>query len=340
VEINPSLPSPALWMEADTGVTTGTGSPPSVSTWADLSNNSNSAASAGGSEPTYKTDSINGLPAVSFNGSSQYLSLPSGFGSLNDISMFIVTQPRSLTPDAHILDLGEGSSGNNILFQMSSSGSYGEFWVYDGSSGTCARSLQPLVQSQYQLLEAVQSAGTATFYVNGIAGAENSGMNSIPSVTRPANFIGKASAGGSFYHGKIAEIILFSSALSESQRKTVEAYLIHKYQLLFSIPLPPVISVPSGVLDVPTQVVITSQPGVITRVTTDGSIPTISSPVYTGNPISINYSQTIKAISFLKGVQSGVANATYVLDSSHWPAPNSDDTATPSVNLELPVPTE
>jgi hypothetical protein len=340
VEINPSLPTPALWLDANSGVTTGSGSLPAVSTWADLSNNSNSASSASGSEPVYRTDSINALPVVGFNGSSQYLSLPSGFASLSNISIFVVTQPRSLTPGAHIFDLGEGSSGNNILVQLSSSGSYGEFWVYSGSSGTSVRSLHPLVQNQYQLLEAVQSGGAATFYVNGLSGAENSGMHSIPVVTRTANYIGRASAGGSYYHGKIAEIILFSSALTESQRKTVEAYLIHKYQLFSSVPSPPVISVPGGLLDAPTQVVVTSQPGAIIRITTDGSTPTINSPVYTGSPISINYSQRVKAIAFLNGLQSGVATATYVLDPSHWPAPNSDDTATPSINLELPVPTE
>jgi hypothetical protein len=55
--------------------------------------------------------------------------------------------------------------------------------------------------------------------------------------------------------------------------------------------------------------------GAIIHYTTDGTKPTISSPVYTA-PVSVNASETIKAIAVASGyTTSGVASATYTITS-------------------------
>jgi hypothetical protein len=159
---------------------------------------------------------------------------------------------------------------------------------------------------------------------------------------RTLNFLGQASSGGSGYSGDVAEVLIYYglwpnvSQLTSSQQLAVEAYLLQKYQLLSQTPSTPVISVPGGTLLQPAQVVISTEPGSTTFYTTDGTTPSASSPIYSGEPLTINYSLTLKAIRIKAGVASSVATATYTLDANQWPAPNPSDITTPSIQLVLP----
>jgi hypothetical protein len=286
---------------------------------------------------------------ITANLSTTYSS--SGFGGVSitpskfaagGLTLFVVTDPTSLPAGARIFDLGDGASGNNILCQISATGSQGQFSAYSGTSGTNALSASALTANQYQLLAATQSQGatngTAKFFVNGAAGTANSSMNNFPVVSRTSNFIGQSSGTGSFYPGNICEVLLYSTNLTNQQITAITAALLQKYQVLTQTPETPTISVATGTLSGPTQVAITTQPGTATYITRDGTTPSTSSEVYCGRPITINYTQTIKAIAVKNGIQSGVASATYTLDSTQWPAPNPADMTAPSINLQLPVP--
>lgn len=326
-----------LRLSAGFGVVS-SGSPNYVSVWTDLSGNGNNATGTSGSEPTFLPWAANFLPAVNFDGSSQYLSLPSLSTTFSGLTMYAVVQPSAITGGARIIDFGDGSSGNDLLMQFSSSGSLGEFWTYSGTTGTNAQSATSLTANQNVLLEATQSGTSGTFYLNGNAGTTNASMNSLPTVSLTSNFLGQASSGGNFYPGTIAEILVYSTDLTDSERAAVEGYLMQKYGILSIVPAPPIISVPSGTLSAPTQVVISSEPGTTTYITTDGTTPTTSSQQFSGCPIQINYSQTLKAVSYRSGVLSSVSSATYTLDSGLWPAPSTTDPATLNINLQLPAP--
>lgn len=435
LDVDPALdqivvPGLALRLRADFGVVTAAGSPPPVTTWTDLSGNGNDATGTSSTEPKLITDVVNSFPAVSVNGSSEYLSLPTGFadftkalisisnappyatstqrikvngnnadysantsatnatvatglasainalaisgvsatasGSVITITapattvlegvpaqgvgiqiqnagatLFVVGRPAALTANACILDLSQGASGNNIKMQISATGSKGQFSVFSSTTGSDAQSSGALSSSYFQTLSAVLTPGTsnasAIFFVNGIAGPPNTGMYNIPNVSRNNNFIGKG-YGGNYFSGKLCEVLLYTTRLSSTQISAVTAQLIQKYQLLSQTAAAPIISVPGSVLLQPSQVTISSQPGTQTYLTFDNSTPSSSSELYDGKPIKINYSQTIKAISYLNGVASPISSATYVLDASQWPAPNPTDFTAPTINLELPAP--
>jgi hypothetical protein len=274
-------------LTAELGVVS-SGSPAYVSVWKDLSGQINNATGAAGSQPTYMNSAANFLPAVNFNGSSQYLSFPSLSTSFSGCTMFAVLQPSAITAGARIIDLGDAASGNNLLMQFSTSGSSGQFWTYNGTTGTNAPSASALSAMQPTLLEAVQSAGTsATFYVNGNPGTTNASMNSIPNVSRTSNFLGQASSGGNFFPGAIAEVLVYANVLTDSQRAAIEGYLMQKYGILSIAPAAPIISIASGTLSQPTQVLISSEPGTTTFITTDGSTPSTSSPQYSGRSITL-----------------------------------------------------
>ncbi len=87
------LPGLLLRLRADFGVTTGLGNPPVVSSWADLSGNNNNATGSSGDEPKWTSNSINCYPTISFNGSNEYLTLPSDFADFTKTIIEITNGP-------------------------------------------------------------------------------------------------------------------------------------------------------------------------------------------------------------------------------------------------------
>jgi hypothetical protein len=339
---------PALRLRSDFGLVTGVGSPAPVTQWFDLSGSGTSATGTSGSQPTVHARST-GNPVVNFNGSSQFLSystLPVNFSqSYNGATLFVVTKPHALTANSRIFDFGQGASGNNILCQINS-GPYGAYWTYSGTSGTSTTSSPTnLVQGQFQLLEATQnntSPYAGTFFLNSIAGS-SANMNAPTNVFRTSSYIGQSSTGGNYYSGDIAEILIFyglgfvDAQLTDSQRRTIEVYFLQKYQMYSNVPETPLISVSTATLLQPTHVVLSGQPGALTFFTTDGTAPSATSQVYSGAPIPINYTQTLKAIAIKNGISSSVSSATYTLNANQFPAPSGSDIAAPTINLQLPT---
>lgn len=325
-----------LRLRRNFGIVTSVGTPAPVEQWVDLSGNGNSATSISGNQPTL-TNPIGENSGITFDGASQFLTLPSGFANFPGATIFLVVRPNTPSTGARFFDLGNGPSNNNIyMSQPSTSGA--DLHIYNGSTDSSVSSASAITIGQFQLIEAsYNGTNTATLYTNGLQGAQSTIMQTPNVITRSRNYIGQASGSGNFYSGKIAEMLMYSSQLSAAQRIAIESYLIRKYQTLSVTPNTPTISVAGGTLSGPTQVAISSQPGTVTFVTTDGSTPTTTSPVYSG-PLNVYYSQTVKAMSVLDGVPSSVATATYTLDSSQWPAPNPGDTTPPTINLQLPAP--
>jgi hypothetical protein len=80
------------------------------------------------------------------------------------------------------------------------------------------------------LLEFVQaSSGSATLYKN--ATALTTATIAIPTnATRTGNYIAKSdSSADALYEGNIAEVIVYNTALSATNRQAVESYLRAKY---------------------------------------------------------------------------------------------------------------
>ncbi|MBP8948111.1 MAG: lamin tail domain-containing protein, partial [Candidatus Promineofilum sp.] len=75
----------------------------------------------------------------------------------------------------------------------------------------------------------------------------------------------------------------------------------------------PTFSPPGGVYAAGQSVTISADPGAVIRYTTDGSKPTVNSPLYNG-PIAVNQPRAIRARAFLPGqLSSTAATATYLI---------------------------
>lgn len=325
-----------LWLLANDGVTLSSGS---VSLWSDRSGAGNDAVQSNSSNrPGYSTSAINELPAVSFNGSSQYLSIHSGFSSFSSgASIFMVVKPSAVSAGARMIDLGNGATSDNINIQEPTN-TGASLYVYNGSTPSSLTSSSAITLGQFQLLEAVHDGSTtATISTNSVQGAQSTSMNSITNILRSSNYLGQGSAGGNYFNGSLAEVLVYNRAISSLEKSAIEAALINKYQVLTAVNSPaPIISVPTGALSGPTQVAISAPAGAITHYTTDGTTPSTSSATYSA-PLKVYFSQTVKAISVLKGVQSSVSSATYTLSSTDWPAPDAGDPTTLDIQLKQPA---
>jgi len=341
VQIDPTtsnVPTTGLiaWFKADNGAITSGGT---VSSWIDVSGTGNTATQGtSGNQPTFNSSAINGLPALGFNGSTQYLALPNGFANFTaGESLFVMAKPIAFTSTyARFIDMGSGPGYANSLPFNQPAASTLAFSVYGNpdTNVTTVSSSNGLSLGLYQLFEVTHDGtATATLYSNGIPLAQNTAMLSIPNVTRTYTGIGNFDNLGPFYfNGQISEMLLYNQSLTATQRQNVENYLMNRYMGGSAAVTTPIFSLPTSTLTAPNQVAISGPPGSSILYSQDGSTPTLA---YSG-PVQINFTQTLKAVSVINGVSSSVASATYTLPSQ-FPAPSSLDTRPLTINLQLPA---
>jgi hypothetical protein len=340
IEVDPSTVSVPtnglnLWLRSDFGVTTN--SSPSVAKWTDLSGQANDASqSVTTNQPTLVPNLINGYPAIRFNG--QFLQLPSGFTFANNFHcgmIFIVARPTAVSAGARIIDFGNGTASDNLTLQMPSSTGL-SLYVLNGSTSSNLTATNCINLGQDTLIEgfATQFFHTENISVNGTIQAAGA-LNALNGITRVNNYIGQGSGGGNYFQGNIAEVMVYNYYNDATTLRNIESYLLQKYQPLNAATPPPIFSTAGGTLSAPTQVALTAEGNANIYVTTDGSVPTTASTLYS-QPLNVSYTQTVKAIAVGRS-QSAVSSATYTLDSTAWPAPNAGDMAPPQIQLQLPT---
>lgn len=321
-----------FWFKSDYGVSQTAGN---VSRLNDMSGSGkNAAQSATANQVVIEEDKLNGNAILRFNGSSSFMQLPSGFVQFSGgLTALVVIKPEN-SGNGRIFSIGNGSGGDNIV--LSSAGADATLSISQGLTNSSLTASASLNQSRYQLLEAIQSASTATIKVNGrskASGAVNNGLNK----ERTLNVIGSDASGtADYFQGKIAEIVMYNRALSPDELSNAEAYLINKYQLNSLEPQAPVLSMNSGTLPEPAMLVISAPADCKIHYTQDGSEPDISSPVYSA-PLQISFSQTVKAACEREGIVGPSSTAEYTLNGTKWPRAKTSDSELLDFSIKLPL---
>jgi len=221
-----------VWLKADNGTSQNVAAT-SVSTWLDQSGNNNSAQQAtAANQPTYQTNAFptGTKPVVRFDGTNDTLSFNNN--SLLTSSQFsILAVVKANTPDA---------TADRQLFSNWNSGSNQGASVYLGKTGTASPFTitfsddfltgGTFTSNTFHTLGAINSSSNAITYVDGTqAGAKGTSL-SARNVTVSQYFLGdRGNQGAQFWNGDLAEILVFNSALSTSDRQSVEQYLKTKY---------------------------------------------------------------------------------------------------------------
>jgi hypothetical protein len=305
-----------VWLKADNGVITDSSN---VTAWVDVSGSGiNASQSVSSNQPTYVSEIINDLPAVNFNGSAQFLRFPSGFADFTDgMSIFIVLEPTGFTTaDARIVDFGDSSNLNSdVTLCQPTSESFG-LYIANSSGGQTSVISNGIAQDSYQLIEVIfDGSSTATLFTGGVEGAQNISLYSIDNISRSGNYIGQSTAGGAYFEGQIAEILIYNTALSDEERQGVESYISLRYNL--PVLAAPIINPGYSVFAAPPQAVtITSEDeGANIYYTIDGSEPSPTSIPYAGS-FDITSSTTVKAMSTSTNGTSYISTAFIQLDAN------------------------
>jgi hypothetical protein len=212
------------WWKADSLVLAD-GDP--VATWTDSSGNGRDATQGTASlRPTYRTNVVNGLPIVRGDESDDSLVLPDFLTGFTAGTLFWVAKVGADPP-------GGDNSAPALFF-----GSHGsdEHWpwtdgnIYYGFGSTVRHTVGDLATSladAFRVWANISAASDWRVYLNG--SLEFSTItNTVGFGTTPTMF--RAGTGARF-RGDVAEILVYSRALSDTERQQVEDYLMDKYGL-------------------------------------------------------------------------------------------------------------
>lgn len=232
----------SLWVKADTGLTctggcTGTNV---VTGWADQSGNGNNLTTSG-STLTYAAADINGLPAVKFPTVTSAAPGPSSFALTTGLT------PSSVTIFAVVGSIVNTADQQSLLSGATNSFNY---WVADtsgnhlqGADSTFAASLitsTAAVSTVYHQINVTAISGTSQALRQDRT-ADGTATNTTSFTGAAMNNIGynkQAGVGGcasstacKAFNGHLAELLVFSAALSGGNNTIVENYLNCRYGL-------------------------------------------------------------------------------------------------------------
>jgi hypothetical protein len=217
----------ALWVKADAGIVLNTTNS-TVSFWLDQSGHTNNAAAnrwddGTPNEAAFVDSTLNGRPVVRFDGNARWFGFQNFPATLNSAEAFVVlksTSPGTLWQFGGDIDSGypDAFGGITDVFGRPLKAQFGV-------------PFQPL--DQYHLYNVYTRWGLWANRLNGRV--FGTAFNSTP-VFRANPLLAYASgiSGGNFFHGDIAEILLFSRVLSTAERDAVGGYLNGKYAFFSS----------------------------------------------------------------------------------------------------------
>ena len=155
---------------------------------------------------------------LEFDGSDDYVSLPSGVYFNGDFTIQSWIYPTLIQNWSRILDFGNGAGGHNVLL-AESYGMSGFPGMYVEGAQYQANALLPT--GQWSQLVATLSGTTATIYLNGTnIGYTN--LNVSQNIIINNNYIGKSNLGGGDpnFKGKMSNLQIYNRALSNSEITT------------------------------------------------------------------------------------------------------------------------
>lgn len=174
-----------------------------------------------GAQPEYITNHINDSSAVVFDGTTDFMSLPS-FSHLTSGEIFIVLKNADIVPaDSHSGAFTLGTSGSGSILKSSN------YKVYDDFGSDTVKESRAIGKnfSDCFVYNAYSAPNDWASFVDG----QPLHSTSSNTVSFPAEgFLGKA-ASGDFWNGAIAEVIIYDRKLSSEERSAVTNALGAKY---------------------------------------------------------------------------------------------------------------
>lgn len=216
-----SISGIALWLDASDAATISDTSG-ALDQWNDKSGNSNHATASTTARPTTGTRTINGLNAIDFDGSNDFMSLTSTISYTSGYTAFVVVRGDDYTSDGRAFT---GSAGAGFVLRIDNSPLQLQI-VKRNTSVLLAGSGTPAIDTNY-IFSARTSAAGNNMQINGTSDGSNA---TNPNYSANINSIGAQDTSATTPHdGLIGEIILYTAVLSDAEMDQVGAYLAAKW---------------------------------------------------------------------------------------------------------------
>jgi len=205
-----------LWLDAD--AITGLSDTDPVSIWADRSASGYDATASSTARPTYRTGQINGKPALDFvDGAGNRLNISMSETSGNWTWFFVIDSDTNAAAYRYMYD---ASSGRLVLAQLAnnndSPGWYDGTWRISPSTGTTG----------VQVLEYNLASGAGELYRDRTSILSSGYTQRALGGTQR---IGSSYSDNNYFNGRMAEVVVYNSALGTTDRDTIYTYLNDKY---------------------------------------------------------------------------------------------------------------
>ncbi|KJF43258.1 DUF7507 domain-containing protein [Draconibacterium sediminis] len=228
----PGVNGPNLWLKADNGATN---SGANLTGWTDQTGTNTFTVTG---TPGFQADAINFNPAVTFNNTDPVTSLPSdrlsGNTDITYVDGFAVYKHTS--NNSNFL----GSTAPGLAYGAAIFASFGanSSYVSNGTGTFYSDFTSPGLTNSYNVVNMDVSPTTNPFAsgrVNGIAqtlsspGSDYANIVFTPMIGGTNNAGSAGSSGWPHAVGEVAEIVLYPSGLSATEKLKVESYLAIKY---------------------------------------------------------------------------------------------------------------
>mgnify|MGYP005840254249 CR=1 FL=1 len=209
-----------LWLDANKlGLSDGN----PVSTWSDLSGNSNNATQGTASnQPIFNTNAINGLPALTFDGGNDFLEADNKINVTKATLFFVMNKT--------------GAGGGFETFFMSDNhlilASSGEWGAWYGSTKSAGVAFNTTFRTLTHLQDGTSPNNVTGFFTTDGANRNDITGNASFHGANTSTVIGRnGTATDQFFEGNISEIVYYGRALNLAERIVVNSYLGNKYGL-------------------------------------------------------------------------------------------------------------
>lgn len=229
-----SIPDLGLWLKADAGITLVGGN---VDVWADQSGNGRDfSAPAGANRPGLTT--LNGLPCLSFDGSTDYLqgnaaSLTIARNVPGVTMIAVVKYGASATQRCFSTRVG-APGGTRTLLGVSTTQWQTGTRRLDSDSDVIVAGGTVNTNAVVQTGILRYSVATAAVFVNGVSQVDTAFQTpgNSADINSDATFVGSSIIPGSFLNGLFAELIVYRRAITPAERISVESYLMQKWGVM------------------------------------------------------------------------------------------------------------
>ncbi len=204
-----------------------------VATWTDMSGNGNNITQATGSlQPTFLTGQLNGKPAVSFDGTDDYLE-GGTLAALNtqNLHWIVVFQSPTLHNGYFISSSYSSGGGGNSgqLWGSRVNGAWNSFKAWGTKNNNEAGKGQTYGASAAILDGFVRSSGLYGTYLNGGTYKFLNGLNATPTGHQHTRVGANSATLGDYFNGIIAEMVVFSGDLDNAGDVIIQNHFSTKY---------------------------------------------------------------------------------------------------------------